>query len=144
MAPRPNVIIARIAPKSVWSRLAWWSVPRTPLSPVTSTIPARPSASWSRNTKPKCANQSAAPNPIFLRGRSRGEPQSFSRSRCAVSIYVERCGFGAGVGGPIQLGQGRMAEQMVQVGYNAQHKVPWHWPVAAYMVTKISAGLFYS
>ena len=36
-----------------------------------------------------------------------------------------------------------MAEQMVQVAYNAQHRVPWHWPVPAYLVTKaISAGLF--
>ncbi len=45
--------------------------------------------------------------------------------------------------GPIQIGQGTMAEQMVQVAYNAQHKVPWHWPVPAYLVTKgIGAGLF--
>jgi Fe-S-cluster-containing dehydrogenase component len=34
----------------------------------------------------------------------------------------------------------RQAGQMVQ--YNAQHKVPWHWPVPAYLVTKgIGAGL---
>lgn len=46
-------------------------------------------------------------------------------------------------GGPIMIGDGRMAEQMVQVVYNAQHKVPWHWPVPAYLVTKgIAAGLF--
>jgi formate-dependent nitrite reductase membrane component NrfD/ferredoxin len=45
-------------------------------------------------------------------------------------------------GGPIQIG-GSMAEHMVQVGYNAQHKIPWHWPVPAYLVTKsIGAGLF--
>ncbi|MCB8962299.1 MAG: polysulfide reductase NrfD [Ardenticatenales bacterium] len=44
--------------------------------------------------------------------------------------------------GPIQLGS-KMADHMVQVGYNAQHKVPWHWPVPAYLVTKgIAAGLF--
>lgn len=44
--------------------------------------------------------------------------------------------------GPIQFG-GTVAEQMVQVAYNAQHKVPWHWPVPAYLVTKgIAAGLF--
>ena len=31
---------------------------------------------------------------------------------------------------------------MVQVSYNAQHKLPWHWPVPAYLVTKgIAAGL---
>ena len=45
--------------------------------------------------------------------------------------------------GPIQIGQGRMAEQMVQVSYNAQHYVPWHWPVPTYLVTKgIGAGIF--
>ncbi|MDX1613136.1 MAG: NrfD/PsrC family molybdoenzyme membrane anchor subunit [Candidatus Promineifilaceae bacterium] len=44
--------------------------------------------------------------------------------------------------GPIQFG-GTMAEHMVQVAYNAQHKIPWHWPVPAYLVTKgIGAGLF--
>lgn len=37
--------------------------------------------------------------------------------------------------GPILIG-GTRAEHMVQVGYNAQHKVPWHWPVPAYLVTK--------
>lgn len=45
--------------------------------------------------------------------------------------------------GPITIGEGRMAEQMVQVTYNAQHKIPWHWPVPAYLVTKgIAAGVF--
>lgn len=45
--------------------------------------------------------------------------------------------------GPIQIGAGRMAEQMVQVSYNAQHQIPWHWPVPAYLVTKgIGSGLF--
>jgi Fe-S-cluster-containing dehydrogenase component/formate-dependent nitrite reductase membrane component NrfD len=45
--------------------------------------------------------------------------------------------------GPIQIGGGRMAEQMVQVSYNAQHKAPWHWPVPAYLVTKgIGTGIF--
>lgn len=47
------------------------------------------------------------------------------------------------MGGPIQIGEGRMAEQMTQVVWNAQHKVPWHWPVPAYLVTKgIAAGVF--
>lgn len=45
--------------------------------------------------------------------------------------------------GPIQYAPGRMSEHMVQVGYNAQHLVPWHWPVPAYLVTKgIGGGLF--
>lgn len=44
--------------------------------------------------------------------------------------------------GPLHMGQ-RRAAHMVQVGYNAQHKIPWHWPVPAYLVTKgIGAGIF--
>ncbi|MCB8920100.1 MAG: polysulfide reductase NrfD [Ardenticatenaceae bacterium] len=44
--------------------------------------------------------------------------------------------------GPIQFGS-TVAEHMVQVGYNAQHKIPWHWPVPAYLTTKgLAAGLF--
>ena len=44
--------------------------------------------------------------------------------------------------GPIQFGNS-VAEHMVQVSYNAQHKIPWHWPVPAYLVTKgIGAGIF--
>lgn len=45
-------------------------------------------------------------------------------------------------GGPIR-GAGTIAEHMVQVAYNAQHKIPWHWPVPAYLVTKgIGTGIF--
>ncbi len=44
---------------------------------------------------------------------------------------------------PIHIGGGRMADEMVRTFYNAQHKVPWHWPVPAYLVTKgIGAGVF--
>ncbi len=44
--------------------------------------------------------------------------------------------------GPIEFG-GKMAEHMAQVAYNAQHKIPWHWQVPAYLTTKgIGAGVF--
>ncbi len=44
--------------------------------------------------------------------------------------------------GPIQIG-GRMAEHMVQVAYNAQHQINWHWELPTYLVTKnIAGGLF--
>ncbi len=50
---------------------------------------------------------------------------------------------GAPQDGPIQIGDTRLAEQMTQVVFNAQHRVPWHWPVALYLVTKgIGTGLF--
>ncbi|MCO4768988.1 MAG: polysulfide reductase NrfD [Deltaproteobacteria bacterium] len=43
--------------------------------------------------------------------------------------------------GPLLLG-GKRVEGMVQVNYNAQHEVPWHWMVPAYLVTKgIGAGV---
>lgn len=45
--------------------------------------------------------------------------------------------------GPIQFSGGTRAEHMVQVAYNAQHKIPWHWPVPAYLLTKgIASGVF--
>lgn len=45
--------------------------------------------------------------------------------------------------GPIRVAGGRQAEHMVQVAFNAQHSIPWHWPVPAYLVTKgIGAGAF--
>lgn len=50
---------------------------------------------------------------------------------------------GMGYRGPIHVGESRIAGQMVQTGYNAQHKIPWHWPVPAYLVTKgIGSGIF--
>ena len=49
---------------------------------------------------------------------------------------------GRPLNGPIQIG-GRVAEQMVQTAYTAQHKVQWHWELPAYLVTKsIAGGLF--
>ncbi len=79
-------------------------------------------------------------------GRAHGAPVVAEiRSKTAESGAVIRTPQTQGVplDGPIMIGEGRMAEQMVQVVYNAQHKVPWHWPVPAYLVTKgISAGLF--
>lgn len=44
-------------------------------------------------------------------------------------------------GGPVQVA-GVAAGQMVQVGWNAQHEIPWHWPIPAYIVIKgLAAGL---
>jgi Fe-S-cluster-containing dehydrogenase component/formate-dependent nitrite reductase membrane component NrfD len=49
---------------------------------------------------------------------------------------------GRPLNGPIQIG-GRVAEQMVQTAYTAQHKINWHWELPAYLVTKsIAGGLF--
>jgi len=54
-----------------------------------------------------------------------------------------RTPFAQGGGYPIHIGESRVAGQMVQTTYNAQHKVPWRWPVPAYLVTKgIGSGVF--
>jgi formate-dependent nitrite reductase membrane component NrfD/ferredoxin len=50
---------------------------------------------------------------------------------------------GMGAGASALLAGGRVAGQMVQTAYNAQHNIPWHWPVPAYLVTKsIGSGTF--
>ena len=50
--------------------------------------------------------------------------------------------------GPIQIGEGRMAGALLNSAaapretYNVPHRVPWHWQVPAYLVTKaVGAGL---
>jgi len=50
--------------------------------------------------------------------------------------------------GPIQIGEGRMAGALLDSAaapretYNVPHRVPWHWQVPAYLVTKaVGAGL---
>ncbi len=51
--------------------------------------------------------------------------------------------------GPIQIGEGNMAGALVRSSaapretYNVPHRIPWHWKVPAYLVTKsIGAGMF--
>jgi formate-dependent nitrite reductase membrane component NrfD len=62
-----------------------------------------------------------------------------SKSGASVRIPREQ---GRPLNGPIQIG-GRVAEHMVQVGYNAQHRINWHWELPSYLVTKnIAGGLF--
>lgn len=74
------------------------------------------------------------------RNRNLGETQIAWNSGTPIRTAQPQ---GVPAGGPIVIGEGRMAEQMVQVAYNAQHKIPWHWPVPAYLVTKgIASGIF--
>src|SRR5712691_703999 len=51
--------------------------------------------------------------------------------------------------GPIQIGEGRMAGALLRSAagpretYNVPHRVPWHWQVPAYLVTKaLGSGIF--
>lgn len=62
-----------------------------------------------------------------------------SKSKTPIRTPQEQ---GRPLSGPIQIG-GRVAEQMVQTAYNAQHNIQWHWELPAYLVTKnIAGGLF--
>jgi formate-dependent nitrite reductase membrane component NrfD len=66
-----------------------------------------------------------------------------ARPTSATAVVAPSQAQGVASSGPIHIGRGRMAERLVQVAYNAQHVVPWHWPVPAYLVTKaIGSGLF--
>jgi Fe-S-cluster-containing dehydrogenase component/formate-dependent nitrite reductase membrane component NrfD len=50
--------------------------------------------------------------------------------------------------GPIEIAPGRMAEALLRSAppretYNVPHRIPWHWQVPAYLVTKaLGAGMF--
>lgn len=51
--------------------------------------------------------------------------------------------------GPIQIGEGRMASALMASAaapretYNVPHRIPWHWQVPAYLVTKaVGTGMF--
>ena len=68
-------------------------------------------------------------------------PASTKTSKSGTSLRASQ-EQGRPLNGPIQIG-GRVAEQMVQTAYNAQHKIQWHWELPAYLVTKnIAGGLF--
>ncbi len=68
-------------------------------------------------------------------------PSSTRKSKSGTPIRTPQ-EQGRPLSGPIQIG-GRVAEQMVQTAYTAQHKINWHWELPAYLVTKsIAGGLF--
>lgn len=72
------------------------------------------------------------------RGRRGGRRGGRAPSGTPIRVPGEQ---GVPAGGPIHIGAGRMAGEIVRPFYNAQHRVPWHWPVPAYLVTKgIGAG----
>jgi formate-dependent nitrite reductase membrane component NrfD/ferredoxin len=70
-----------------------------------------------------------------------GNGSSLPKSKSGTPIRTPR-EQGRPLNGPIQIG-GRVAEHMVQVAYNAQHRINWHWELPSYLVTKnIAGGLF--
>ena len=83
--------------------------------------------------------------PVFESART-STAAAYSGAASALSGAAIRTPAVQGLGssaGPIIIGGARVAEQMVQTVYNAQHKIPWHWQVPAYLVTKaIGSGAF--
>jgi formate-dependent nitrite reductase membrane component NrfD/ferredoxin len=76
-------------------------------------------------------------------GHHPGHPPAPTRTAKSGTPIRTPSAQGIGYRGPIHIGEGRMADHMVQTDYNAQHKIPWHWPVPAYLVTKgIGSGIF--
>ncbi len=76
--------------------------------------------------------------PVF-NGRSRFQRDEQGKSSPSIRTPHEQ---GRPLNGPVQIG-GRVAEHMVQVAYNAQHRINWHWELPSYLVTKnIAGGLF--
>jgi Fe-S-cluster-containing dehydrogenase component/formate-dependent nitrite reductase membrane component NrfD len=97
--------------------------------------------------------QGTAPKVLYINGHDialHPGAAPLPRTFAAADVVTEQhggCASGHGTQGvpdsPIQVGGGRVAGQMAQLHYNAQHEVPWHWPVPAYLVTKgIGAGAF--
>ena len=93
--------------------------------------PASDSYMWADKVTEQ--NTSTYELPVFLASTKT------SKSGTPLRPHQEQ---GRPLNGPIQIG-GRVAEQMVQTAYNAQHKIQWHWELPAYLVTKnIAGGLF--
>lgn len=70
-------------------------------------------------------------------------PRSRATTPSGTPLRAPATQGGTDAPGPIHIGATTVAEHMVQTGYNVQHKVPWHWPVPAYLVTKaIGSGAF--
>jgi Fe-S-cluster-containing dehydrogenase component/formate-dependent nitrite reductase membrane component NrfD len=73
----------------------------------------------------------------------RSNVQTFERSTLHGTPIRTPREQGLGVGRSALMAGGRVAGQMVQTAYTAQHTIPWHWPVPAYLVTKaIGSGVF--
>jgi Fe-S-cluster-containing dehydrogenase component/formate-dependent nitrite reductase membrane component NrfD len=75
-----------------------------------------------------------------VRGQGSGVGSQGSGERPSIRAPQAQ---GMGVGSSALMTGARVAGQMVQTAYNAQHTIPWHWPVPAYLVTKgIGSGMF--
>jgi formate-dependent nitrite reductase membrane component NrfD/ferredoxin len=85
--------------------------------------------------------QATMPNVFYIGGEDAAMHPTHTERSPVTFAWADS--LPTGDGAPLKANHARVAEQMVQVVYNAQHKVPWHWQVPAYLVTKaIGAGVF--
>lgn len=84
--------------------------------------------------------QRTRPNVLYIEGEDLALRPTALAEKPRQMMWADTVTEQGGTGGTHS---GTRAEQMVQLAYNAQHQVPWHWPVPAYLVTKgIGAGIF--
>ncbi len=94
-----------------------------------------------QNTNPYEPQSFQLPVIQSSQGNGHSSVQKMKKSKSGTLIRTPR-EQGRPLNGPVQIG-GRVAEQMVQTAYNAQHKIQWHWELPSYLVTKnIAGGLF--
>ncbi len=106
------------------------------------TVMSAPPPTWAFADVPSSEDMSAAPPPQNA-GNGELARETLSTTAFAGTPIRPPDTQGHPTPGPIYVGRGRMAENMVQVAYNVTHAIPWHWPVPAYLVTKgISSGAF--
>lgn len=80
--------------------------------------------------------QGTAPKLFYIEGESVSlNPQALEPDPSGF-LFAEQ------VSDQLVMSEGKPALQMAQVAFNAQHEIPWHWPVPAYLVTKaVATGL---
>lgn len=87
--------------------------------------------------------QGTRPKLFYVNGEESSLTPTASAPDPAGQAWAETQGSAGGVQGPIRIGRGRMAGDLVRTTWDVEHRVPWHWPVPAYLVTKgVASGIF--
>lgn len=93
-----------------------------------------------QETSVRKPEQNTSPNVFYVQGERINLDPTLTQRQPAGMMWADVLPIHDG---PVQFDAVSQAEHMVQVAYNAQHKVPWHWQVPAYMLTKgVGAGLW--
>jgi len=95
-----------------------------------------------QETSVRKPEQNTRPNVFYVDGAQVSLDPTLTQREPAGMMWAEVVPI-HDTSGPIQWDTVTQAEHMVSVSYNAQHKIPWHWQVPAYMLTKgVGAGLW--